>query len=572
MDSTIPYLQIGTYTLISPICFTLFPLSKPVKVIASAPLSFAATHNLDGRTLTVDELWAISAPGEKVAVTPEGWARIKASYKAPIDAATDGRDIYGLTVNYGALKDQKVAGASVEAEPNRSASIKFNERQMRIQATGLEPYFDDRISKMAMVIRLNQMAAGYTGMSEAAAKAFQEYINNDVCPLIPSRGSEGANDLSMATHIGLALMGEWDVSYQGKRVPAAQVRKELKLQPYHPFGMDGISILSNSNVAEAQSIAAVKKAEHYLALSPVVIASSLEALNGNVSPYLWHTVETKGWPQGHEAAEAVLANLKGSYLWKKDAKRYLQDPLSFRSAGYILAAAMEELNQTKGLLNTAINHTTDNPIVNTEAKNDRWYSNAEVLDEMRAGKPTVYVNSCSNFDNTQLALQMESLTKALGQVMHISAWRTTQLVDDHRTGLPTYLVAKENKGGDGFANIAQSMSGLYADGMALTNSVIGYGVPTSIGIEETFSNLNATADRLSKMADVGYEIYAYEVLHTTQAMDMRKQEGKQMGQGTAKLLDGYRKVVPFVTKDRIFTPDINNGLKFLKSYQVPANN
>ncbi|WP_304726311.1 aromatic amino acid ammonia-lyase [Parasutterella excrementihominis] len=497
---------------------------------------------------------------------------MKASYKAPIDAATDGRDIYGLTVNYGALKDQKVAGASVEAEPNRSASIKFNERQMRIQAAGLEPYFDDRISKMAMVIRLNQMAAGYTGMSEAAAKAFQEYINNDVCPLIPSRGSEGANDLSMATHIGLALMGEWDVSYQGKRVPAAQVRKELKLQPYHPFGMDGISILSNSNVAEAQSIAAVKKAEHYLALSPVVIASSLEALNGNVSPYLWHTVETKGWPQGHEAAEAVLANLRGSYLWKKDAKRYLQDPLSFRSAGYILAAAMEELNQTKGLLNTAINHTTDNPIVNTEAKNDRWYSNAEVLDEMRAGKPTVYVNSCSNFDNTQLALQMESLTKALGQVMHISAWRTTQLVDDHRTGLSTYLVAKENKGGDGFANIAQSMSGLYADGMALTNSVIGYGVPTSIGIEETFSNLNATADRLSKMADVGYEIYAYEVLHTTQAMDMRKQDGKQMGQGTTKLLDGYRKVVPFVTKDRIFTPDINNGLKFLKSYQIPANN
>ena len=393
-------------------------MKKPLVIsilLAIAPLSFAATHNLDGRTLTVDELWAISAPGEKVAVTPEGWARIKASYKAPIDAATDGRDIYGLTVNYGALKDQKVAGASVEAEPNRSASIKFNERQMRIQAAGLEPYFDDRISKMAMVIRLNQMAAGYTGMSEAAANAFQEYINNDVCPLIPSRGSEGANDLSMATHIGLALMGEWDVSYQGKRVPAAQVRKQLKLQPYHPFGMDGISILSNSNVAEAQSIAAVKKAEHYLALSPVVIASSLEALNGNVSPFLWHTVETKGWPQGHEAAEAVLANLKGSYLWKKDAKRYLQDPLSFRSAGYILAAAMEELNQTKGLLNTAINHTTDNPIVNTEAKNDRWYSNAEVLDEMRAGKPTVYVNSCSNFDNTQLALQMESLTKALAE-------------------------------------------------------------------------------------------------------------------------------------------------------------
>lgn len=534
--------------------------------VLTAP-AFAAMHVLDGKTLTVDELWEISKPGETVSVSEDGWKRIKAFYKAPIDAATDGRDIYGLTVNYGALKEKKVAGATVEDEPNRSASIKFNERQMRIQAAGMEPFFDDRVSKMAMVIRVNQMAAGFTGMSETAAKAYMEYINNDVNPLIPSRGSEGANDLSMATHIGLALMGEWDVNYKGKRVPAAQVRKELKLADYHPFGMDGISILSNSNVAEAQSVASVKKAEHYLVkLSPVMIATSLEALNGNVSPYLWHTVETKGWPQGHEAAEAVLANLKGSYLWQKDNKRYLQDPLSFRSAGYILAAAQEELRQAKDLLNSAINHTTDNPIVNTEAKNDLWYSKAEVLDEMRAGKPNVFVNSCANFDNTQLALQLESLTKALIQVMHTSAWRTTQLVDNHRTGLPTYLVANQNKGGDGFANIAQSMSGLYAEAMGLTNSVLGYGVPTSIGIEETFSNVNLTADRLSKAVDVGYDIYSYEILHNAQAMDMRKEGGKKMGEGTGAFLQSYRKAVPFVDKDRVFTPDVNNGVQFLKSF------
>ena len=109
-------------------------MKKPLVIsilLAIAPLSFAATHNLDGRTLTVDELWAISAPGEKVAVTPEGWARIKASYKAPIDAATDGRDIYGLTVNYGALKDQKVDGASVEAEPNRTAALRLSSTNAR---------------------------------------------------------------------------------------------------------------------------------------------------------------------------------------------------------------------------------------------------------------------------------------------------------------------------------------------------------------------------------------------------------------------------------------------------------
>ncbi len=525
----------------------------------------AAVHELDGRTLTIDELWAMSAPGEDVKVTAAGMKRIRDSYKAPIAAATDGRDIYGLTVNYGALKDQRVAGASVEDEPNRSASIEFNERQMRIQAAGVEPFMPDRISKMAMIIRVNQMASGYTGMSEDAARAYIEYINNDVYPLIPARGSEGANDLSMVTHIGLSLMGEWDVNYKGRRVSSAEVRKELGLKPYHPFGLDGIGILSNSNAAEAQAIAAVKKVEHVLAITPTIVASSLEALNGNVSPFLWSTVETKGWPQGHEASEAILRALKGSYLWNKDDQRKLQDPLSFRSSGYILAAAMEELRQAKELLDQAVNHTTNNPIVNTKSRTDMWYSKTEAVKMLEAGSARSLVNSCSNFDNTQLSVQLESLARALAQVIHTSAWRTTQLDDGARTNLPTYLVAPENKGGDGFANIAQSMSGLYAEAMALTNSATIYGVPTSIGIEETFSNINVVADRLARMADIAYEIYSYEVLHTTQAMDLRKGKGKTLGEGTSKLLAGYREVVPYVSKDRIFTPDINNGIAYLRA-------
>lgn len=532
-------------------------------------VSNAATHTLDGNSLTVDKLWEISKPGEDVTISKEGWERIRASYRAPIDAAEDGRSIYGLTVNYGALKDQRVAGASVESEPNRSESIKFNERQMRIQAAGMEPFLPEMESKMTMIIRLNQMAAGFTGMSVEAANAYMEYINNDITPLIPSRGSEGANDLSMVTHVGLSLMGEWDVMYKGKRRSSDEVRKELGFKKYQPFGMDGISILSNSNVAEAQAITAVKKAEHVLELSPVIIASSLEALNGNVSPFLWHTVDTKGWPQGHEASESILSQLKGSYLWQLDAKRNLQDPLSFRSSGYILAAAKEELRQAKELLNTAINYTTDNPIVNINAKNDLWYSNSDYVNGLRVGGKNVFVNSGSNFDNTQLAVQLESLSRALAQVIHISAWRTTQLDDGHRTKLATYLVSKENVGGDGFANIAQSMSGLYAEAMALTNSAAIYGVPTSIGIEETFSNVNLIANRLDKIADIAYEIYSYEVLHTTQGMDIRKKEYDQtMGAGTSKFLDEYRKHVPFVSKDRIYTPDVNNGVKFLKNYNV----
>ena len=97
----------------------------PLVIAAILPMtSIAATHTLDGTSLTVDKLWEISKSGEDVNISKEGWERIRASYKAPIDAAEDGRSIYGLTVNYGALKDQRVVlnfeEGTVTVAPSRS--------------------------------------------------------------------------------------------------------------------------------------------------------------------------------------------------------------------------------------------------------------------------------------------------------------------------------------------------------------------------------------------------------------------------------------------------------------------
>lgn len=529
-------------------------------------MATAATHTLTGRDLTVDKLWEMSAPGEDVVVSKEGMERIKASYKATIDATKVGMSVYGVSVNFGDLKHQKVVTGDVEKEPNRTASYEFNERQMRIQAAGLEPWLDNRLVKMSMIIRLNQMAAGYTGMTVDAAEAYKAYINNDIYPLIPSRGSQGVNDLNWPTHIGLALMEEWDVVYQGKRVASKDVHKKLGLKKYRPFGLDGIAILSNGNVSEAIVIDSIKRAEHLLALSPTIVAAGLEALNGNVSPYLWHSVDTKGWPQGHDVSEAVLLQLKGSYLWDINDKRELQDPLSFRSAQWTLAAAQRALNNLKDVVNTSLNHNSTNPISTTTGRNDLWYSNLPAVKKLAVNDKGTYVNSVANFDYTQMALDVEAVTKAMAHVLHNSAWRMVQIADSKRTKMKPYLVAKENVGGDSFANVAQAVSGLYAEAMGLTNNVTLYGLPTSIYIDDTFNNVSVTADRLRNLTDIGYEIFAFEVLHHTQGMDMRaREQGYKLGEGTSKLLKAYRKVVPYVDKDRIFTHDVNNSVRFLKS-------
>lgn len=250
------------------------------------PNSYAETYILDGKSLTVDTLLEASKPGNDVKISEDGWVRIKKSYEISIDATKHGKTVYGLNVNFGELKDQQIVNGDVTKEPMRSASIAFNERQMRIQAAGVGPFLADDIVKMSMIIRLNQMAAGLTGMTTDAANAFITLVNNDANPLIPSRGSMGLNDLAWPTHIGLALMGEWDINYKGKRRDSKEVLKELGMKPFRPFGLDGISILSNGNVSMAILVDAMKKADKIINYSPYLIAAGLETLNGNVSPFL----------------------------------------------------------------------------------------------------------------------------------------------------------------------------------------------------------------------------------------------------------------------------------------------
>ncbi|MCL1049700.1 aromatic amino acid lyase [Shewanella abyssi] len=548
-----------------------------ISAILMAPSVNAETIILDGNTLTVEQLHKASQPGNDVKITEAGWGRIKHSYDITIEGSKSGIPIYGLNTNFGELKGQKIAGKDVTKEPNRSASIAFNKKQMRIQAAGLEPFLENSITKMSMIIRLNQMAAGLTGMTTDGAEAFLSFVNNDVNPLIPSRGSMGINDLSWPTHIGLSLMGEWDVMYKGKRRDSKEVLDELGLEVYEPFGLDGISILSNGNVSMAILLDAMADAKKILEINPYLVAAGLETLNGNVSPYLWHSIEGKGSPMGHEAAEAVLESLRGSYLWEKNKKRALQDPLTFRGAHWTLAVALEEMQELEELLTLQINHTSDNPLTTIDGRSDMWYSNSSEVKQMlvNPGKSNDYINSQSSFDFTHIALQTEAMTKAIAHLLNGSAWRINQVNDYRRTKMTKYLVAESNVtggvAGDGFANIVQPVSGVLARGLSLTNNVTLYGIPTSGSWEEQFTNVHLTADRLRQISHIAAELMSYEMFHMTQGAQMRRDEqGYQLGDGTERLLNAYREVVPFVTMDRIYTKDINNGVEFIKTVDLES--
>ena len=64
-------------------------------------------------------------------------------------------------------------------------------------------------------------------------------------------------------------------------------------------------------------------------------------------------------------------------------------------------------------------------------------------------------------------------------------------------------------------------------------------------------------------------IYATELIHAAQAIDLRKRAGNtKFGKGTEKIWTALRKKVRFYENERPISPDIQAAYEFVKSCEI----
>lgn len=546
---------------------------KPIVIglaMSLAALSANATVTLTGKTLTQDEAWRV-AEGEEVAIAPEAMKQVTDSNRLVMTAARQGVEIYGLTVGVGLNKDHKLFEASGEmTETARQASIDFNRNILRSHSVGYGAHLPKETARLAMVVRLNTLLTGRSGAQPYVAELYRDFLNKGITPVIPTRGSIGDADITLASHVGSVMMGEWRAEVDGKVVSGAEALRMKGIRPLVPEGKDGLAILSTNSVGIAMTMSAMREMRRVLELSPVVYGLTLEGMNGNVAPFLAQTVKSHPLAGLSEAATEMRATLKGSYLWEKDPTRALQDPLSFRTTVYTISEAKRALNDLDELVNVQINSSDDNPgVILNASKEDIESSQVAQYFVKGEGLEGAIIPS-ANFEPLPIAIAAERAAIALGHVAHNSLHRTLRLDEDRFSGLSRYLAGPNNTAGHSFGATEDSMVSIYAENVDLANPVSLASTPVEGNIEDSASNLPRVANRLERSASNLIDLYAMEMLHNTQAIDLRKMKRSdvKLSEKTQALYDAYRKVVPFVEKDRIFSEDLEAGVKLLKSYEV----
>lgn len=546
---------------------------KPIVIglaMSLAALSANATVTLTGKTLTQDEAWRV-AEGEEVVIAPEALKQVTDSNRLVMTAARQGVEIYGLTVGVGLNKDHKLFEASGEmTETARQASIDFNRNILRSHSVGYGAHLPKETARLAMVVRLNTLLTGRSGAQPYVAELYRDFLNKGITPVIPTRGSIGDADITLASHVGSVMMGEWRAEVDGKVVSGAEALRMKGIRPLVPEGKDGLAILSTNSVGIAMTMSAMREMRRVLELSPVVYGLTLEGMNGNVAPFLAQTVKSHPLAGLSEAATEMRATLKGSYLWEKDPTRALQDPLSFRTTIYTISEAKRALNDLDELVNVQINSSDDNPGVILNASMEDLESSQVAQYFVKGEGLEGAIIPSANFEPLPIAIAAERAAIALGHVAHNSLHRTLRLDEDRFSGLSRYLAGPNNTAGHSFGATEDSMVSIYAENVELANPVSLASTPVEGNIEDSASNLPRVANRLERSASNLIDLYAMEMLHNTQAIDLRKMKRSdvKLSEKTQALYDAYRKVVPFVEKDRIFSEDLEAGIKLLKSYDV----
>ncbi|MHA6305652.1 histidine ammonia-lyase [Hafnia paralvei] len=452
----------------------------------------------------------------------------------------EGRTAYGINTGFGLLASTRIEACDLE---NLQRSIVLS------HAAGVGSANDDAVVRLIMVMKINSLARGFSGIREEVLDALIALVNAEVYPHIPVKGSVGASgDLAPLAHMSLVLLGEGQARYQGEWLPATQALEKAGLKPIQLAAKEGLALLNGTQVSTAYALRGLFDAEDMFASALVCGGLTVEAVLGSRSPFDARIHEVRG-QIGQIDSAAAYRHLLGERSEVSDSHHNcgkVQDPYSLRCQPQVMGACLTQIRHAAAVLEIEANAVSDNPLVFAE-QND--------------------VVSGGNFHAEPVAMAADNLALALAEIGALSERRTSLMMDKHMSQLPPFLV---NNGGvnSGFMIAQVTAAALASENKALAHPSSVDSLPTSANQEDHVSMAPAAGRRLWEMAENVRGILAIEWLSACQGLDFRN--GLKTSPRLEQARQLLRESVAYYDKDRFFAPDIEAANQLLGSGQLKA--
>lgn len=484
--------------------------------------------------LTLDDIHHLLQTDVAIELHPSCLEKIQQSQRTVEKILKENKPVYGINTGFGLLANTRIDQDHLET---LQKSIVLS------HAAGTGDLFHDDVVKLILLLKINSLARGYSGVTLATIESLIRLYNNKIYPCIPQQGSVGASgDLAPLAHLSATLIGEGEVRHQGKMLSAKEGLKIAGLTPLILAPKEGLALLNGTQASTALALLGYFAAKNVFQAAIMTGAMSVDAALGSDKPFDERIQAVRGHAPQANVASQLRALLKDSQIRKSHENcDKVQDPYSLRCQPQVMGACLAHLSFAEHTLIIEANAVSDNPLVFTEDN--------EIL-------------SGGNFHAEPVAMAADTLALAIAEIGSLSERRIALLTDPRFSNLPAFLV-KDAGINSGFMIAQVTAAALVSENKALAHPSSIDSLPTSANQEDHVSMATYAARRLLPMAENTASIIAIELLAACQGIDFRRP--LKSSPLLEKVHALVRSEVPFYEKDRFFAPDIAAAKKMIQT-------
>lgn len=429
---------------------------------------------LDGSSLTAGDVARIAAGGIDVELADEARA---AAARAHAQSLAVTRPVYGRTTGVGGNRlvpiEDGPAADSDEFDPALAL--------LRSHASSSGPLRSRERVRAMLVVRLNQLAAGGSGIDPAVLDGLLDMIRRDALPPVREYGGVGTGDLPALATTALALLGEAPTSAPIGRVVSLGIS-------------DALPLLSSNAATIADAAIAVGRLRGLARAALSIAAATFVGASGNAEAFSRAVEDVTPF----DGAQSVCRTMRRLIAGSPPAAR-IQDPFALRALPQVHGPLLDSLSILADVVTRLANAPSENPVY----------------------LPGFDVVHHGGFHVAYLAQSLDSARLALAEAAQLSLARLSMLCAPENTGLPPFL-ANGRAGASGVMVVEYVVASALAELRAAATPAALQTVTLSNGVEEDASFASLAARQALVAADAFRGALAGELLAAVRCLRMKE--------------------------------------------------
>lgn len=493
--------------------------------------------HLNGSDLTLNDFIKVTRDYVLVKINDEAIKHVNKSREIVHSIIESKEVVYGINTGFGKLSDVRISCDDVD---------QLQENLLKSHACGVGPVLSKDIVRGMMLLRVNALIKGFSGIRIETILKLVEFLNHDIIPVVYEQGSLGASgDLVPLAHMALPLIGLGEVFVKGTRYKASEGLEKAGISPLDALkAKEGLALINGTQAMTSIGAHALYDAYNVFNQSNISSALTFEALQGIIDVFDARIHEVRNQSGQQEVAKIMRNLLNDSKNVTHQGELRVQDAYALRCIPQVHGATLETLNFIKAQVEKEMNAVTDNPIVFDDGK----------------------ALSAGNFHGQVMALAFDYLGIAMSEIANISERRIERLVNPQLNhDYPAFLV-KDKGLNSGFMIVQYTAASLVSENKVLAHPASVDSIPSSGNQEDHVSMGTIAARKALKIVSHARLVVGLEMLTAAQALDFRG--ANLLSPKLKRTYETIRTFIPFIEKDTIMHPHIMMMDSLLKEEKI----